>query len=61
MTGSLCESRKGMKEPDPIDAQDPQAGLHDCAVDRLQTPFIFVVFCDSGAYPEYLITFKNIN
>lgn len=61
MTGSQCKSRQGMKEPDPINPQDPQAGLHDCAVDNLQTPFIFVVFCDAGAYPEYLITFKNIN
>ncbi|XP_073701331.1 protein mono-ADP-ribosyltransferase PARP14 [Garra rufa] len=60
VTGSLCKSRGGMKEPDPINPADPQAGLHDCAVDSLQNPFIFVVFCDAGAYPEYLITFKSI-
>ncbi|KAL1267282.1 hypothetical protein QQF64_032645 [Cirrhinus molitorella] len=60
VTGSLCKSRGGMKEPDPINPADPQAGLHDCAVDNPQTPFIFVVFCDAGAYPEYLITFKSI-
>uniref|UniRef100_A0A8C2D0I9 Poly [ADP-ribose] polymerase n=1 Tax=Cyprinus carpio TaxID=7962 RepID=A0A8C2D0I9_CYPCA len=60
VTGSLCKSRGGMKEPDPINAADPRAGLHDCAVDSLQNPFIFVVFCDAGAYPEYLITFKSI-
>ncbi|XP_077071920.1 poly(ADP-ribose) polymerase family member 14-related sequence 3 isoform X2 [Siphateles boraxobius] len=60
VTGSLCKSRQGMKEPDPIRPGDPRAGLHDCAVDSLQNPFIFVVFCDAGAYPEYLITFKSI-
>ncbi|XP_001920559.5 protein mono-ADP-ribosyltransferase PARP14 isoform X7 [Danio rerio] len=60
VTGAMCKSRAGMKEPEPLDATDPQAGLHDCAVDSLQKPFIFVVFCDAGAYPEYLITFKSI-
>lgn len=60
VTGSLCKSREGMKEPDPINPADPQAGLHDCAVDDQKNPFIFVVFCDAGAYPEYLITFKTI-
>ncbi|KAK1797640.1 hypothetical protein P4O66_008005, partial [Electrophorus voltai] len=59
VTGLPCKSRKGMKEPDPLDPNDPKAGLYDCAVDNLQCPFIFVVFCDAGAYPDYLITFKN--
>ncbi|RXN38720.1 poly [ADP-ribose] polymerase 14-like protein [Labeo rohita] len=59
VTGSLCKSRGGMKEPDPINPADPRAGLHDCAVDEPQNPFVFVVFCDAGAYPEYLITFKS--
>ncbi|TSM60544.1 Poly [ADP-ribose] polymerase 14 [Bagarius yarrelli] len=60
VTGSQCQSRKGMKEPDPLDVNDPRAGLHDCAVDSLQNPFIFVVFCDAGAYPDYLITFRSV-
>uniref|UniRef100_A0A8B9KNH6 Poly [ADP-ribose] polymerase n=1 Tax=Astyanax mexicanus TaxID=7994 RepID=A0A8B9KNH6_ASTMX len=59
VTGSPCKSRGGMKEPDPLDPNNPQAGLHNCAVDNLQNPFIFVVFCDAGAYPDYLITFRN--
>ncbi|XP_076854433.1 poly(ADP-ribose) polymerase family member 14-related sequence 3 isoform X2 [Brachyhypopomus gauderio] len=60
VTGTPCKSTRGMKEPDPLDPNDPKAGLHDCAVDNLQSPFIFVVFCDAGAYPDYLITFKNV-
>ncbi|KAL2081249.1 hypothetical protein ACEWY4_023102 [Coilia grayii] len=59
LTGSPCKSKSNMKEPDPLDANNPRAGLHDCAVDNLQNPFIFVVFCDAGAYPDYLITFKK--
>ncbi|KAI4880407.1 hypothetical protein NFI96_019081, partial [Prochilodus magdalenae] len=59
VTGSPCKSRKRMKEPDPLDPNNPQAGLYDCAVDNLQNPFIHVVFCDAGAYPDYLIVFKN--
>ncbi|XP_062861863.1 protein mono-ADP-ribosyltransferase PARP14 [Trichomycterus rosablanca] len=60
VTGLPCRSRSGMKEPDPLDPNDPQAGLYDCAVDNLHNPFIFVVFFDAGAYPDYLITFKNV-
>ncbi|KAI4884954.1 hypothetical protein NFI96_026799, partial [Prochilodus magdalenae] len=59
VTGSPCKSRRGMKEPDPLDPNNPQAGLYDCAVDNLQNPSIYVVFCDAGAYPEYLIIAKN--
>lgn len=59
LTGSPCKSKGDMKEPDPLDPSNPQAGLHDCAVDNLQNPLIFVVFCDAGAYPDYLIKFKK--
>ncbi|XP_063070156.1 protein mono-ADP-ribosyltransferase PARP14-like [Engraulis encrasicolus] len=59
LTGSPCKSKGNMKEPDPLDPSNPQAGLHDCAVDNPQNPFIFVVFCDAGAYPDYLIKFKK--
>uniref|UniRef100_A0A3B3RJJ2 Poly [ADP-ribose] polymerase n=1 Tax=Paramormyrops kingsleyae TaxID=1676925 RepID=A0A3B3RJJ2_9TELE len=60
LTGKPCLGESGLKEPKALNPNDPQAGLHDCAVDKLQNPFIFVVFCDSGAYPEYLITFKAV-
>ncbi|XP_061089954.1 protein mono-ADP-ribosyltransferase PARP14-like [Conger conger] len=60
LTGKPCLGLQGMKEPSPVDPNNLQAGLHDCAVDKLQNPFIFVIFCDSGAYPEYLITFKTV-
>ncbi|XP_030643397.1 protein mono-ADP-ribosyltransferase PARP14 [Chanos chanos] len=59
LTGSPCLGKQGMKEPDPLDPNNPRAGLHDCAVDNLQQPFIYVVFVDAGAYPDYLISFKT--
>ncbi|KAI4884953.1 hypothetical protein NFI96_026798, partial [Prochilodus magdalenae] len=59
VTGSPCKSRRGMKEPDPLDPNNPQAGLYDCAVNNLENPSIYVVFCDAGAYPDYLIIAKN--
>ncbi|XP_035265192.1 protein mono-ADP-ribosyltransferase PARP14-like [Anguilla anguilla] len=60
LTGKPCLGLQGMREPSPVDPNDLQAGLHDCAVNDLQDPFIFVIFSDSGAYPEYLITFKTV-
>ncbi|KAJ8351599.1 hypothetical protein SKAU_G00230750 [Synaphobranchus kaupii] len=60
LTGKPCVGLEGMREPAPVDPNNLQAGLHDCAVDNLQNPFIFVIFSDSGAYPEYLITFKTV-
>ncbi|XP_061089952.1 protein mono-ADP-ribosyltransferase PARP14-like [Conger conger] len=60
LTGKPCLGLQGMKAPSPVDPNNLQTGLHDCAVDNLQNPFIFVIFCDSGAYPEYLITFKTV-
>ncbi|XP_072542840.1 protein mono-ADP-ribosyltransferase PARP15-like [Salminus brasiliensis] len=59
VTGLPCQGRRGMKEPDPLNSCNPQAGLHDCAVDNLQNPMEFVVFSDAGAYPEYLIVFED--
>ncbi|XP_036430864.1 uncharacterized protein LOC118810864 [Colossoma macropomum] len=57
VTGAVCLGRPGMKEPDPLDPNNPQAGLYDCAVNNLMDPFAFIVFCDAAAYPDYLIIF----
>ncbi|CDQ69550.1 unnamed protein product [Oncorhynchus mykiss] len=60
LVGSPCLGVHGMKEPNPLNPADLRQGLHDCAVNDLQNPFIYVVFCDAGAYPDYLISFKTI-
>ncbi|XP_067891025.1 protein mono-ADP-ribosyltransferase PARP14-like isoform X2 [Heterodontus francisci] len=59
ITGKKCKGEQDMLEPAPVDAQIDSADLCDCAVDDLSKPRIFVIFCDDGAYPEYLITFKT--
>ncbi|XP_033862092.3 protein mono-ADP-ribosyltransferase PARP14-like [Acipenser ruthenus] len=61
ITGKLCQGITNLKEPTPVNPNDPNSDLCDCAVDNEKTPFIFVIFCDDGAYPEYLITFKIPN
>ncbi|KAK0144088.1 Poly [ADP-ribose] polymerase 14 [Merluccius polli] len=59
LVGKPCLGVTNMVEPTPLDPSNPLAGLHDCAVDNIQNPFIYVVFSDAGAYPEYLISFKK--
>ncbi|XP_031657998.1 uncharacterized protein LOC109867464 [Oncorhynchus kisutch] len=60
LVGNPCLGVGGMKEPNPLNPTDLHQGLHDCAVNDLQNPFIYVVFCDAGAYPDYLISFKTV-
>ncbi|XP_048390244.2 protein mono-ADP-ribosyltransferase PARP14 isoform X2 [Stegostoma tigrinum] len=59
VTGKLCKGEQNMLEPAPVNPQIDSADLCDCAVNDLKKPSIFVIFCDDGAYPEYLITFKT--
>ncbi|MGH0128784.1 UNVERIFIED_CONTAM: hypothetical protein FKN15_046596 [Acipenser sinensis] len=61
ITGKICQGIENLKEPTPVNPNDPNSDLCDCAVDSEKTPFVFVIFCDDGAYPEYLITFKILN
>ncbi|XP_041724440.2 protein mono-ADP-ribosyltransferase PARP14 [Coregonus clupeaformis] len=60
LVGTPCLGVQGMKEPTPLNPADLRQGLHDCAVNDLQNPFIYVVFCDAGVYPDYLISFKTV-
>ncbi|XP_059896095.1 protein mono-ADP-ribosyltransferase PARP14-like isoform X6 [Gadus macrocephalus] len=58
LVGMPCLGTPGMVEPAPLDPNNPYSGLHDCAVNNVQSPFIYVVFSDAGAYPDYLISYK---
>ncbi|KAL4635573.1 poly ADP-ribose polymerase 14-like [Arapaima gigas] len=60
LTGKACQGNGQMKEPAALNPSDPRDGLHDCAVDNPNNPFVYVIFCDSGAYPEYLISFLTV-
>ncbi|XP_062611964.1 protein mono-ADP-ribosyltransferase PARP14-like [Saccostrea cucullata] len=56
LTGEYCQGRNGMKVP----PNKPSGGhiLYDSVVDNPNNPGIFVIFNDTQAYPEYLITFQ---
>eukprot|EP00062_Callorhinchus_milii_P011494 gi/632957508/ref/XP_007894518.1/ PREDICTED: poly [ADP-ribose] polymerase 14-like [Callorhinchus milii] len=58
ITGKMCLGDQSLIEPTPVDPNKDPTNLCDCAVDSVSNPSIFVIFCDDGAYPEYLITFK---
>lgn len=60
LTGEFCQGAQGMKVPP--NKPNPGAGtthiLYDSVVDNVRNPGIFVIFNDTQAYPEYLITFQ---
>ncbi|XP_062372730.1 protein mono-ADP-ribosyltransferase PARP14-like [Sardina pilchardus] len=57
LAGSYTLGKSGMRVPPPVSAQQPDIHF-DSLVDNHQNPSMFVVFHDSQAYPDYLITFK---
>ncbi|XP_075687201.1 protein mono-ADP-ribosyltransferase PARP15-like [Rhinoderma darwinii] len=59
ITGRYCKGMSSYKEAPHIDG-DPNKGRYDSVVDDVNKPKIFVVFRDDVAYPEYLITFKEL-
>ncbi|XP_071315572.1 protein mono-ADP-ribosyltransferase PARP14 isoform X2 [Trachinotus anak] len=57
LTGAYTQGQSDMKVPPPINPQQPH-DRYDSVVDNINTPSMYVVFHDSQAYPDYLITFK---
>lgn len=58
LTGEYCQGAQGMKVPPNKPGAASTHILFDSVVDNLINPGIFVIFNDSQAYPEYLITFQ---
>ncbi|XP_055358541.1 protein mono-ADP-ribosyltransferase PARP14-like isoform X2 [Betta splendens] len=56
LTGTYTVGRSNMKVPPPRDNQQPD-DRYDSLVNNISTPSMYVVFHDSQAYPDYLITF----
>ncbi|KAK5620550.1 hypothetical protein CRENBAI_022279 [Crenichthys baileyi] len=56
LTGRYTPGRSDMRVPPPRNSQQPH-DRYNSLVDRMDNPAIFVVFHDSQAYPDYLITF----
>ncbi|XP_062372598.1 protein mono-ADP-ribosyltransferase PARP14-like [Sardina pilchardus] len=58
LAGSYTLGGSDMRVPPPVSPQQPDIRF-DSLVDNHQNPSMFVVFHDSQAYPDYLITFKD--
>lgn len=57
LTGEYCTGKAGLRNPPERSTADP-TDLYDSVVDDRSNPTVFVIFKDSHAYPQYLITFK---
>ncbi|KAM9709256.1 poly(ADP-ribose) polymerase family member 14-related sequence 1 [Menidia menidia] len=56
LTGDFTVGQANMIAP-PSKGSNPNE-MYDSVVDQMGTPSMFVIFHDTQAYPEYLITFK---
>ncbi|XP_032920375.1 protein mono-ADP-ribosyltransferase PARP14 isoform X2 [Catharus ustulatus] len=57
LTGEYCTGKAGLKVQPPKSRAGP-TDLYDSVVDNELNPTVFVIFHDTQAYPQYLITFK---
>ncbi|KAK9537952.1 hypothetical protein VZT92_005522 [Zoarces viviparus] len=57
LTGDFTVGKQGMIAP-PAKGGAVSTQMYDSVVDRMANPSMFVIFHDSQACPEYLITFK---
>jgi poly [ADP-ribose] polymerase 10/14/15 len=58
LTGELVKGNASMRVLPPVKTSQPTI-LYDCAVDDINNPMEFVIFHDTQAYPEYLITYTS--
>ncbi|XP_071090725.1 uncharacterized protein [Haliotis cracherodii] len=56
LTGMYCEGAEQMKVPPTRDSKNQI--LYDSVVNNVDAPDMFVIFNDTQAYPEYLITYR---
>ena len=59
LTGELTKGNQGMRVLPPFNSKGDKTVVYDCAVDDVTNPMEFVIFHDTQAYPEYLITFQG--
>lgn len=58
LTGEYTQGAKGMRVAPAKGGADSTA-LYDSVVDRQTNPGMFVIFHDTQAYPEYLLSVKT--
>ena len=60
LTGIYTIGANGLKEPPERKSKLKKSSVrYDSVADKLDKPEIFVIFHDTQAYPEYLITFER--
>ncbi|XP_048244612.1 protein mono-ADP-ribosyltransferase PARP14-like isoform X2 [Haliotis rufescens] len=56
LTGMYCKGAEQMKVPPTRDSKNQI--LYDSVVNKVDDPGMFIIFNDTQAYPEYLITYR---
>ncbi|XP_053407780.1 protein mono-ADP-ribosyltransferase PARP14-like isoform X2 [Mercenaria mercenaria] len=57
LTGEYTTGQSGMRVP-PAKPSGGNNAIYDSVVDNVNTPGMYIVFNDTQAYPEYLVTFS---
>ena len=57
LTGEFIKGDPKMRVLPPINPSGDKAIVYDSAVDNVSNPMEFVIFHDTQAYPEYLVTY----
>ena len=58
LTGQFVKGGQSMIVPPPKPSSGGATSRYDSVVDNETSPAIFVVFYDTQAYPQYLVSFK---
>ncbi|XP_071137980.1 protein mono-ADP-ribosyltransferase PARP14-like isoform X2 [Mytilus edulis] len=59
LTGEYCPGAHGMRVPPAKKGAAGSHILYDTVTNDVNNPIMFVIFHDSQAFPEYLVTFKR--
>ncbi|XP_053389477.1 protein mono-ADP-ribosyltransferase PARP14-like, partial [Mercenaria mercenaria] len=57
LTGEYTTGQSGMRVP-PAKPSGGSNAIYDSVVDNVNTPGMYIIFNDTQAYPEYLVTFS---
>jgi poly [ADP-ribose] polymerase 10/14/15 len=57
LTGECTQGKRGMRVP-PSKGGPGSTALYDSVADDPVEPWMYILFHDTQAYPEYLISFK---
>lgn len=59
LTGEFCKGNSSLKVPPAKPGAAGSHILYDTVTNNVSSPIMFVIFHDSQAVPEYLVTFER--